>query len=83
MSFDSFNCPLKIQEFIRTPIPKAGIHFGSVEVPSLTFSYTLESMKCDSRASLLTHTFTSPCLSRKPKARVVTNGVFQCDSHYK
>ncbi len=38
---------------------------------SLTFSYTPWSMKCDSRASFLAHTFVSLYLSRKPKARVV------------
>jgi hypothetical protein len=52
-------------------------------------------MKCDSRASLLAHTFASPCLGHKPKARVVTlpfevhtnvndytiNGVFMQDEH--
>ncbi len=30
-------------------------------------------MKCDSRASLLANTFASPCLGRKPKARVVAS----------
>ncbi len=29
-------------------------------------------MRCDSRASLLAHTLASPCLGRKPKARVAT-----------
>jgi hypothetical protein len=43
-----------------------------VRVHSLTLSYTPESMKCDSRASFLARTFASPCLGRKPKARVVT-----------
>jgi hypothetical protein len=28
-------------------------------------------MKCDSRASLLAHSFTSPCLGHEPKAKVV------------
>jgi hypothetical protein len=32
-------------------------------------------MKCDSRASLLAHTFTSPCLGRKPKARVAIDEI--------
>jgi len=27
-------------------------------------------MKCDSRASFLAHTFTSPCLGHEPKAKV-------------
>jgi hypothetical protein len=44
----------------------------SVGVHSFTFSYTPESMKCDSWASFLTHTFSSPCFGRKPKAKVVT-----------
>jgi hypothetical protein len=83
MSFDPCNYPLNIWEFIEISTPKVGVHFGSVEVHSLTFSYTTGSMKCDSRTSPLTHTFTSPCLNHKPKTRVVTNGVFQCDSHNK
>jgi hypothetical protein len=29
-------------------------------------------MKCDSHASLLAHTFISPCFGHKPKARVAT-----------
>jgi len=29
-------------------------------------------MKCDSQASLLAHTFASPCLGREPKAKVET-----------
>ncbi len=41
-------------------------------VHSLTLSYILGSMKCDSRASLLAHTFASPCLNHEPKARVTT-----------
>jgi hypothetical protein len=32
-------------------------------------------MKYDFQASLLAHTFTNPCLGRKPKARVVTDNV--------
>jgi hypothetical protein len=43
-----------------------------VRVHSLTLSYILGSMKCDSRASLLAHTFVSPCLGREPKVRVMT-----------
>ncbi len=45
---------------------------GSVQVHSLTLSYTPESMKCDSQASLLVRTFASPCLGCKPKVRVTT-----------
>jgi hypothetical protein len=29
-------------------------------------------MKCDSQASLLAHTFASPCLGHKPKVKVAT-----------
>jgi hypothetical protein len=46
-----------------------------VEVPSLTFSQALGNMKYDSHASLLPRTFASPCLSCKPKARVMTDVV--------
>jgi len=46
--------------------------FGNVEVHSFTLSYTLESMRCDSQASLLAHTFASPCFGCELKAKVVT-----------
>ncbi len=36
-------------------------------------SYTPKSMRCDSRASLLARTLTSPCLGCEPKARVATH----------
>jgi hypothetical protein len=52
---------------------QSGNSLGSVEVHSLTLSYTLGGMKCDSRASLLAHTFVNFCLALKPKARVVTH----------
>ncbi len=52
---------------------QSGSPLGSVWVHSLTLSYTLGSMKCDSWVSLLAHTFASPCLGRKAKARVVTD----------
>jgi hypothetical protein len=29
-------------------------------------------MKCDFHASLLTHTFASPCLGREPKTKIAT-----------
>jgi len=41
-----------------------------VKVHSFTLSYTLESMKHDSRASLLAHTFANPCFRREPKVKV-------------
>jgi len=44
----------------------------SVGVHSFTFSYTPESMKCDSWVSFLTRTFTNLCFGREPKVRVMT-----------
>jgi hypothetical protein len=32
-------------------------------------------MKCDSQASLLAHTFVSPCFGRKPKAKIATSNM--------
>jgi hypothetical protein len=52
---------------------QSGSSLGSVKVHSLTLSCTPRSMKCDSRASHLARTFTSPCLGREPKARVATS----------
>jgi len=74
----------KSNEFwpLQSPFKDLGLHqdsnsqngssLGSVGVHSFTLFYILESMKCDSRASLLIHTFASLCLNREPKAKVVT-----------
>jgi hypothetical protein len=43
-----------------------------VKVHSLTLSYTLGSLRCDSWASLLAYTFVSPYLGCEPKAKVTT-----------
>jgi hypothetical protein len=51
---------------------QSGSSLGSVEVHSLTFSHTPKSMRCDSHASFLAHTFPNPCLGRKPKVKVTT-----------
>jgi len=68
----------------------SGSSFGSVRVHSLTLSYTLGNMRCDSWVSFLARTFASPCLGRKPKARVATNqcgnmqneeGIYHSGSH--
>jgi hypothetical protein len=48
LSFDPWNCPLKIWDSIRTLTPKAKLPWG-VRVHSLTPSHTSESMLCDSR----------------------------------
>jgi hypothetical protein len=37
-------------------------------------------MRCDSRASLLAHTFTSPCISCEPKVRVAIVGEVQIEA---
>jgi hypothetical protein len=47
--------------------------FGNVWVHSLTLSYSPRRMKCDSWASFLAHTFTSPCLGCELKVRVMTH----------
>jgi hypothetical protein len=69
MNFDPYKCFLKIQKSIGIPIPKVGAHLGMCEFISVTLSYTLGNMKCDSRASLSACTFVSPYFSHKPKAR--------------
>jgi hypothetical protein len=71
MSFDPYNCPLKIQESIRTPTSKVEAHlkvWGS-------FPHTLlhsREYEMWLLGSLLAHTFASPCLGHKPKAGVAT-----------
>jgi hypothetical protein len=45
---------------------------GNVKEHSLTLSYTPKSMRCDSWASFLAHTFASPCFACEPKAKVTT-----------
>jgi len=68
MSFDLYNMPLKV----RDSNSQSGSSLGSVGVHSLTLSYTPESMKCNSWASLLACTFTSPYLNCEPKAKIMT-----------
>jgi hypothetical protein len=80
MSFDLCYHPLKIWDSIKTPIPKMGIHLG-VWGFILAFSYTPESMKCESQASFLAHTFASPCLGHKPNVRVMTILLFSSNSN--
>ncbi len=48
-----------------------GAHLGMCGfIPS--FSYTPESIKCDSWISFSVHIFASPCFDREPNARVAT-----------
>ncbi len=71
MCFDPCNHSMKIWKSIGILTPKVGVNLGMWRfIPSL--SYTPENMRCDTRASFLAHTLTSPCLGHKPKARVVT-----------
>jgi hypothetical protein len=75
MGFDPCNCSLKIWESIGTPTPKVGAHlgvWGFILSHSPTLFHTPGSMKCDSWASLLAHTFASPCFGREPKVRIAT-----------
>jgi hypothetical protein len=46
-----------------------------VHFKHLCFKSFFGSMKCDSCVSHLAHTFTNPCLSREPKAKVVTSTI--------
>jgi hypothetical protein len=48
-------------------------------VHSFTLLYTLETMKCDSWASLLARIFASHCFGHEPKAKVTTLGLRQVD----
>jgi len=73
MGFDPYNCSLKIWDFNS----QNGSSLGSVKVHSLTLSYTPKNMRCDSRASLLAHTFASPYLGCEPKVRVATITLIQ------
>jgi hypothetical protein len=57
---------------------QSGSSFGSAGVYSFTLSNTHGSMKCDSHASLLAHTFASPCFGHKPKVRVATQKIHLC-----
>jgi hypothetical protein len=76
MSFDPWNCSLKIQKSIGTPTFKVGAHlgvWGSIPSHSLTLP----------RAWIMTPGLTlgshlsNPCLGHEPKARVATLHVWQ------
>ncbi len=56
----------------RESISQNGSSLGSVNVHSLTLSYTFGSMRCDSRASFLARTLASLCFGCEPKDRVAT-----------
>jgi hypothetical protein len=75
MNFNPCNCSLKIWEFIVTPIPKVEARLGIVGSFPHT-SYTPKNMKCDSWASLLAHTFASPCIGRESKFKVTIENIY-------
>jgi hypothetical protein len=72
LSYDPYNCCMKIQESIWDFKSQNESSLGNVKVHSLTLFCTLGSVKCDSWASFLAHTLTSLCLGCKPRARVAT-----------
>jgi len=76
MSFDSYNCLLKIQESIRSPTPKVGAHLGMCWFIPSHFPTQLGARICDSWASLLARTFVGLCFGCEPKVRVTTLYVF-------
>jgi hypothetical protein len=75
MGFDPCNRTLKVQESIKTPTPKVGVHLQVRGFISLTLSHIPKSMKCDSQLSHLARTFASPCRGHESKARVATDTI--------
>ncbi len=61
---------LKVQKFVRTLTPKVRSSFGSVEVDSLTLSYTPRSMRCDSEASSWPAPLQALALVASPRLRL-------------
>jgi hypothetical protein len=71
MGFDPYNCSMKAWTSIGDSNSQNGSSFGNVRVHSVTFSCTLEKMRCDFWASLLARTFASPYFGCELKAKVV------------
>jgi hypothetical protein len=72
MSFDLWNCVLKVQESIWDSNSQHGSSFRSVRVHALILFGTPRSMWCDFRVFILGCNLATPYLGRKPKARVRT-----------
>jgi hypothetical protein len=72
LSFYPCNRSLKIWESIWDSNFQDESSFGSVKVHSLTLFRTPGSMRCDSHASVLAHTFASLYIGHEPKTKVVT-----------
>ncbi len=70
MSFDACNRPLKIWKSVWTPTSNVRVHLG-MWGSFLHIFYIRGSMKCDSQASLLAHTFASPCINHDSKAKIM------------
>jgi hypothetical protein len=67
MGFDPCNHTLKLQEFTRTPTPKVGVPLGVWRsIPPHSLALPLP---------FLARNLGTPCLGRKPKARVVTMSI--------
>jgi len=69
MSFDPWNCPLKIQESIRTPTPLGVCGFIRSHSPTLPRTWNVTSRF---------HFWPTPCkscLGFKPKFKVATNSI--------
>jgi hypothetical protein len=72
MGFDFCNHSLKIQESIKAPTSKVGVHlrmWGFIPSHSLRLSRAWD---VTLGLPLLAHTLISPCLGRKPKVKVTT-----------
>ncbi len=71
MSFDPYNCPLKVWESIGTPTPKMGAHLGVWGfIPSHPLTF-LGAWNVTPGLMLGLH-LASRCFGHKPKARVAT-----------
>jgi hypothetical protein len=63
---------------------QSGSSLGHVEVHSFRLSHIPGSIKCDSQASFLAHTFASPCFGCNPKTRVATKYFYYLETcHFK
>jgi hypothetical protein len=72
MNYDPWNTSLKIWESIGIPIPKVGAHLGMFGFIPSHCSTLLGTWNVIPRILLSAHTFASPCLGRKLKAKVAT-----------
>jgi hypothetical protein len=76
MGFDPCNCPLKVWEFIGTPIPKMGVHLGVRRFIPHTLLHSWEHEMWPP-TSLLAHNLANPCFGCKLKAKVAIDLEFR------